>query len=86
MKFDNFQYQRPVIESLAAKYNTYLDGFEGAKTFEEQDILFEQINTLRQEYSTMYNICHVRHTINTKDKFFEEENNFLTTTIQLLRH
>ena len=24
----------------------------------------------------MYNICHVRHTINTKDTFFEAENNF----------
>lgn len=76
MKFDDFQYQRPVMESFAAKYNTYLDGFEAAQSFEEQDILFEKINKLRQEYSTMYNICHVRHTINTKDQFFEGENNF----------
>ena len=76
MKFDNFQYQRPVMDSLEERFNTYLEGFEAASVFEEQDKLFEKINILRQEYSTMYNICHVRHTINTKDKFFEDENNF----------
>ena len=76
MKFDHFQYQRPAMESFEQQYNVYLNDFEAATTFEEQDRLFEKINLLRQKYSTMYNICHVRHTINTKDTFFEEENNF----------
>lgn len=76
MKFDNFQYQRPVMESFEQQFKTYLQSFEAAATFEEQDKLFEKINDLRQQYSSMYNICHIRHTINTKDKFFEEENNF----------
>ena len=76
MKFDNFQYQRPVMETFENQFNNCLNGFENATTFEEQDKFLEKINTLRQEYSTMYNICHVRHTINTKDKFFEEENSF----------
>jgi len=76
MKFDNFQYQRPVMKSFEEQYNAYLKDFESATTFEEKDELFDKNNALRQKYSTMYNICHVRHTINTKDKFFEEENNF----------
>ena len=40
MKFDNFQYQRPEMESFEEEYNRYLDGFEAATTFEEQDKLF----------------------------------------------
>src|SRR5690606_8092994 len=76
MKFDNFQYQRPAMESFEQRYRDCLEGFETANTFEEQDRLFGQINALRQQYATMYNICHIRHTINTKDKFFEAENNF----------
>ncbi len=80
MKFDDYQYQRPAMESFEAQYKAYLNDFEAASSFEEQCQLFEKINTLRQEYTTMSNICHVRHTINTKDKFFEAENNFYDDT------
>ncbi len=76
MKFEDFKYTRPVIETIETEFNICLDKFEKATTLEEQNELIEEINKIRQAYSSMYNICHIRHTVDTKDKFYEEENNF----------
>ena len=79
MKFDDFQYSRPSIESYSKRFKALLTQFEAAKTFTEQSEVFENINNMRTEFNSMYNICHIRHTINTKDKFYETENNFFDT-------
>lgn len=76
MKFEDFKYTRPVIEQIEQEFNICLDQFEKATTPEEQNTLIDEINKIRQAYSSMYNICHIRHTIDTKDKFYEAENNF----------
>ena len=79
LKFDDFDYERPSMEAFTSLFKNLLTAFQNAQDFEEQNQLFEQINTMRKEYSSMYNICHIRHTINTKDDFYEEENNFFDT-------
>ena len=76
MKFEEFIYERPVISDIQERFNKCLEQFESADSAQIQNDLIAQINTIRQEYATMYNICHIRHTIDTKDKFYEEENNF----------
>lgn len=76
MKFEDFRYVRPVIKTVEEQFNTYLDQFEVAQSAEEQNDLISKINLIRQQYYSMYNICHIRHTIDTRDKFYEEENNF----------
>ena len=79
MKFEEFQYVRPSIESFKEQFESLLKEFEAADSFEVQSEVFEKINNMRTEFSTMYNICHIRHTINTKDEFYEKENNFFDT-------
>ncbi|MEM9819576.1 MAG: M3 family oligoendopeptidase [Bacteroidota bacterium] len=79
MEFDDFDYERPSMEVFSATFKTLLKDFGAATNFEEQNRLFEQINVMRKDYSSMYNICHIRHTINTKDDFYEKENNFFDT-------
>ncbi len=76
MKFEDFNYVRPRMETIEEQFNDCLDQFEKAASAKVQNDLIAQINKIRQAYSSMYNICHIRHTINTKDKFYEEENNF----------
>ena len=76
LKFDDFKYQRPKMEVFSTDFNKLIELFKVAGTFDEQNQLFEQINDKRQEFSSMYNLCSIRHTINTKDQFYEEENNF----------
>jgi M3 family oligoendopeptidase len=76
MKFEDFTYVRPVIETIEEQFNYCLNRFETATSLEAQIKIIEEINKIRQRYSSMYNLCHIRHTIDTKDKFYEEENNF----------
>jgi len=78
-KFTEFDYERPSMEAFTATFKKFLKAFENADSFEEQNRLFEQVNVMRKDYSSMYNICHIRHTINTKDAFYEAENNFFDT-------
>ena len=76
MKFEEFRYQRPVMKAFEQQFTAYLDEFAKAESFEEQNELFEKINRIRKEFATMYNICHIRHTVDTRDKFYEKENTF----------
>lgn len=76
IRFQDFEYQRPDIAALSAEFNQLLDDFEQAGSAEDQMFCFDAINRLRGEFLSMYNISHIRHTINTRDAFYEEENNF----------
>ena len=76
MKFEDFRYVRPVMETIEEQFNDCLAQFEVADSLEAQNKTIEKINKIRQGYSSMYNICHIRHTIDVKDKFYEAENDF----------
>ncbi len=76
MKFEDFRYVRPVIKTIEDQINACLNKFEVAQSAEEQNELISEVNRLRQKYYSMYNICHIRHTIDTRDEFYEEENSF----------
>jgi M3 family oligoendopeptidase len=76
MKFEDFEYARPDIKVIETEFDTCLEAFQAAKSVKEQHEQIERINEIRAHYSSMYNICHIRHTIDTKDQFYEDENNF----------
>ncbi|MFN7119725.1 MAG: M3 family oligoendopeptidase, partial [Saprospiraceae bacterium] len=76
MKFQQFEYTRPDMTAIAAQFEQLLAAFDQAKDFTTQDQIFLQINTLRMEFDSMWNICYVRHSINTHDAFYAQENDF----------
>jgi len=44
---------------------------------EEQSEAMEKINEIRNDLGTMFNICYVRHTIDTNDEFYKNENDYM---------
>ncbi len=76
MKFEDFPYQRPDIEQFSKDFRTWLDAFAGAENAAEQSAALAQINELRVAFYTAFNICHIRHTMDINDPFYEAENNF----------
>lgn len=76
MKFDQYPYSRPQMEALREKTSALLDAFDAAADASAQNELIRQFNDLRSEFATMYNIARIRHTLDTKDEFYEGENNF----------
>ena len=76
MKFKDFAYQRPEMEEFTARFNDLLTKFEESDSFVAQDEALKDINTIREEFISMNNICQIRHTVDTKDAFYEAENEF----------
>ncbi len=76
MIFEDFLYQRPDIDAFAETFLKRLDSFENAADFATHESAFEQLNEMRMEFMSMYNICYIRHTMDVADKFYDEENTF----------
>ena len=76
MTFEQLQYHRPDMAQFSTRFNELLDRFSGSQSFEVQSEVFRELNALRDEFSSMYNLCHIRHTVNTKDEFYAAENDF----------
>ncbi|MBO5852303.1 MAG: M3 family oligoendopeptidase [Clostridia bacterium] len=76
MKFCEMPYSRPDIEELKAKLSELQEKIEKAQAVEEIVCAYEKVCSLSEEYSTMGSLAYVRHTIDTKDEFFDKENDF----------
>ena len=76
MTFTAFSYRRPDMARFTTHFQQLLDRFEHAGSFEDQSRVLDEINTARNEFLSMYNLAHIRHTINTRDAFYEAENDF----------
>lgn len=76
MKFNEFKYERPDMEALEKSLKSLIKSFNEAISFKEQDRLMKEINTLRSDFESMDNIVSIRHTVNTRDEFYEKEQNY----------
>jgi M3 family oligoendopeptidase len=76
MTFQEYRYQRPDFALLTQKFEQLLQSFATATDFDTQNIAFAQINQLRNDFATMYDLTYIRHTLDTRDQFYEGENNF----------
>ncbi len=76
MKFQDFPYSRPKEEEIQAKYEGFVKAFSMAKDFPSQLAVYQEVEEVEKEVSTMGTIAHVRFTINTKDSFYKDECDF----------
>lgn len=77
MRFEDYKYERPDIEQIEASFGKALEQFKKSISAEEQSEAMKEINEIRNHFSTMYNICYVRHTIDTNDEKYKEEKDFM---------
>lgn len=76
MKFKDMPYERISVESIKVEMKTLIQRLKEAKDFEEADALFLENEKLQGHVFTMSSLAQVRHSINTKDKFYDEEENY----------
>ncbi len=77
MKFSEYEYKRLDIEEIQKEFTTLLDTFKKADSAKMQLGTFNEINDLRKNIVTMFSIANVRHSINTNDKFYDDEKKYL---------
>lgn len=73
LDFKDMTYTRPDLKALESEFDSLLREFKSSETFEEQNSAMGKINALRNNIETMEALSYNRYTINTEDKFYEEE-------------
>lgn len=77
LKFSDYKYQRPDIDAYKSEVETLLESFSKAKSADQQieimNILIEKENNV----FTMMELCYIRSTMDTTDKFYDEEMAFM---------
>lgn len=76
MKFQDYKYERPNIEDFKHQFAALLNQFNEAKDVNEQDQVMTEINNLRGHFESMQTLAQVRHSIDTTDEFYMQENDF----------
>ncbi|MEK4030377.1 M3 family oligoendopeptidase [Pseudobacillus sp. FSL P4-0506] len=77
MKFSEYTYERPDIERAEKEIDQSLEQFKEAKDVEEQVDALHKMNEIRSHLSTMMDLCHIRHTIDTNDSFYKQEQEYM---------
>lgn len=73
MKFSEMKYERPDVEIFRSMADSIKEQFSSAKTFEEADKAFLEWDSCSSHVETMMSIAYVRNSIDTTDRFYEEE-------------
>lgn len=81
MNFNDFSYLRPDMTSFGKNFNEKLQVFETEKDLTVMEDTFNELNKMRESFDTMFNIGYIRHSIDTKDGFYEKENDFFNETL-----
>jgi M3 family oligoendopeptidase len=76
MKFTQIAYERVNMEQVEQQFNQLLQAFAQASSFEEQDRVMGQLISLRQEVESAREVAQIRHTINTEDTFYKDEQDY----------
>src|SRR5699024_2693895 len=77
VKFKDFQYKRPDMETVEKEFMDLLGKFDGSKSSEEKNEINKKIDSLKKEIRSMGSLVHIRHTIDTEDEFYTKEMDFI---------
>lgn len=76
MKFSEFNYERPDFNLYKEKMISLIDQFKEAKDAKEQLKVVSEINETRNHIETMATLASIRHSIDTRDIFYDAEQTY----------
>lgn len=76
MKFSEMPYERPDLEALKVQYSELTRRLESAGSYAEAKAVFLEKEELEKHVDTLGTLAHVRHSIDTRDAFYDEEAKF----------
>ena len=85
MKFPEMKYEKPDFEKLAERAEKIRAEIEGAATFDDADKAFMEYNSYSKHIATLYSLAYIRHTIDTNDKFYDEQQEFWDSSLPQLQ-
>ena len=80
MKFSEIQYKRPELDAVKAEMTTFTEKLSNAQSYDEAREAFVGYDKLNKHIQTLGTIAYLRHSIDTRDKFYDEEKSFWDAT------
>ena len=76
MKFSEMKYVRPDLEAVKAQLKALTETLKNARSYEEAKQAFLEKEALGKKIDTQATLASVRHTIDTRDAFYDGEKTF----------
>ena len=76
MKFKDIEYKRPDIEQVKKQYQNLTEALKQAESYEAARAVFLEKDKLERHVATQGVLVEIRHSINTKDAFYDSEQQF----------
>ena len=76
MKFSEMPYARPDLDAVKQQFADLRTRLENAKSYAEAREIFLEEETLNKHVDTAAQLASVRNSIDTRDKFYDEEMNW----------
>ncbi len=80
IKFSEMPYSRPDLETVKAVYEAKTAALKAASSYEEAKKIFLEKEEFCKETETMGTLASIRHSIDTRDQFYDDEMNFWNET------
>ncbi len=84
MKFSQMVYVRPELREMKKQLNELTLRLKEAKDYESAKEAFLEKETVEKHISTLRSLAHIRHTIDTRDEFYEGEEQFWDESLPVL--
>lgn len=74
--FSDFLYERPDLAQYKKEFESATQTFSTAKNYTNAKHAMKKLNSMRSEMAKNMKLAYIRHSINTKDDFYNQENEF----------
>ena len=85
MKFNEYPYEHPNIELYRKQIQEINSTLKNAKSYEEFKKAFLDLDVIDRRISSLQEICSIRHTVNTLDTYYKEENDCWNENLPILQ-
>lgn len=85
MKFSEYIYKRPDLDVYKAQMNELLEALKKDLDVEEELKIIQKAFDLQDELDTMASLVSTRHSIDTRDEFYEKEQEFFNENVPHLQ-
>lgn len=76
MKFSEMPYARPDTEALKKQFAALTEQLKAAGDYSQASAVFLEADKLMRSLETVVSLAHIRHSIDTRDEFYNEEEKF----------
>ena len=77
MKFKEMKYIRPDVDVIKAEMDSVIERFQAAEDYKHARDAFLDMEKIAAHASSMFNLASIRHSIDTRDEFYDQENDYM---------